>query len=56
MANEQQRPDVRVKREAFLDAQPDLDPSKLVFIDGQTNSFDRRLDQDGAPLWPGGEG
>lgn len=32
-ASEQQRPDVRRRREAWFDAQPDLDPERLVFID-----------------------
>jgi len=32
-ASEQDRPDVREKREAWFEAQPDLDPTKLVFID-----------------------
>lgn len=32
-ATEQQRPDVAGRREAWFDAQPDLDPAHLVFID-----------------------
>ena len=32
-ASEQQRPDVATRREAWFDAQPDLDPAHLVFID-----------------------
>jgi len=32
-ASEQQRPDVRRKREVWFDAQPNLDPERLVFID-----------------------
>lgn len=32
-ASEQQRPDVAKRRKAWFDAQPDLDPAHLVFID-----------------------
>ena len=32
-ASEQQRPDVARRRQAWFDAQPDLDPAHLVFID-----------------------
>jgi transposase len=32
-ASEQQRPDVARRRQAWFDAQPDLDPEHLVFID-----------------------
>jgi transposase len=32
-ASEQDRPDVLRRREAWFDAQPDLDPARLVFID-----------------------
>lgn len=32
-AAEQQRPDVLSRREAWFDAQPDLEPEKLIFID-----------------------
>jgi transposase len=32
-AAEQDRPDVRAARHAWFDAQPDLDPERLVFID-----------------------
>jgi transposase len=32
-AEEQQRPDVAARREAWFEAQPDLDPNGLVFID-----------------------
>ena len=32
-ATEQDRPDVRAAREAWFEAQPDLDPARLVFID-----------------------
>jgi hypothetical protein len=32
-ASEQQRADVRRQREDWFDAQPDLDPARLVFID-----------------------
>jgi transposase len=32
-ASEQQRPDVARRRRAWFDAQPDLDPERLVFID-----------------------
>ena len=32
-ASEQQRPDVARRREAWFEAQPDLDPAHLVFID-----------------------
>ena len=33
-AAEQDRPDVALRRQAWFDAQPDLDPQNLVFIDG----------------------
>ena len=32
-ASEQERPDVAAQREAWFEAQPDLDPERLVFID-----------------------
>src|ERR1700712_4222974 len=32
-ASEQARPDVAARRQAWFDAQPDLDPADLVFID-----------------------
>jgi transposase len=32
-ASEQNRPDVAARREAWFEAQPDLDPERLVFID-----------------------
>ena len=32
-ASEQQRPDVKARREAWFDGQLDLDPEKLIFID-----------------------
>src|SRR5258705_11923101 len=32
-ASEQERPDVAVRRQAWFDAQPDLDPEALGFID-----------------------
>ena len=32
-ASEQERPDVAVRRQAWFDAQPDLDPARPVFID-----------------------
>ncbi|WP_374764483.1 IS630 family transposase [Yunchengibacter salinarum] len=32
-ASEQQRPDVLSRRQAWFDAQPDLDPERLIFID-----------------------
>src|SRR6202045_3832856 len=32
-ASEQERPDVAARRQAWFDAQPDLDPEHLVFID-----------------------
>ena len=32
-ASEQERPDVAARRQAWFDAQPDLDPENLVFID-----------------------
>ena len=32
-ASEQERPDVAARRHAWFDAQPDLDPAHLVFID-----------------------
>jgi hypothetical protein len=33
MASEQERPDVKARRLAWFEAQPELDPSRLVFID-----------------------
>ena len=43
-ASEQERPDVAARREAWFEAQPDLDPARLVFIDetGVTNKMARR--------------
>jgi len=32
-ASEQERPEVAMRRQAWFDAQPDLDPQRLVFID-----------------------
>ena len=32
-AAEQDRPDIAARRQAWFDAQPDLDPDRLVFID-----------------------
>jgi len=32
-AAEQDRPDVALRRQAWFDAQPDLDPARLIFID-----------------------
>jgi transposase len=32
-ASEQERPDVAARRQAWIDAQPELDPAELVFID-----------------------
>lgn len=32
-ASEQERPDVAARRRAWFEAQPDLDPERLVFID-----------------------
>jgi transposase len=42
-ASEQQRPDVAARRQAWFDAQPDLDPENLVFIDetGASTKMDR---------------
>ncbi|PZP38380.1 MAG: hypothetical protein DI601_26660 [Azospirillum brasilense] len=45
-AAEQLRPDVAAKREVWFEAQLDLDPERLVFIDD-----DQRLHQDGTALW-----
>ena len=49
-ASEQQRPDVAKRREAWFDAQPDLDPAHLVFIDetGATTKMARRRGRSGA--------
>jgi transposase len=43
-ASEQQRPDVARRRQAWFEAQPDLDPEKLVFIDetGASTKMARR--------------
>ena len=48
-ASEQQRPDVLRRRRAWIEAQPDLDPEKLVFIDetGASTKMARR--SGGAP-------
>ena len=32
-AAEQDRPDILTRRQEWFDAQPDLDPERLVFID-----------------------
>ncbi len=42
-ASEQDRPDVRARRLAWFEAQPDLDPERLVFIDetGATTKMTR---------------
>ena len=44
-AAEQEREDVAAAREAWFESQLDLDPTKLVFLDG-----DQRLDEHGAAL------
>ena len=36
-ASEQQRADVLRRRRAWVEAQPDLDPEKLVFVDGEAD-------------------
>ena len=36
-ASEQQRPDVLRRRRAWVEAQPDLDPERLVFVDGEAD-------------------
>ena len=36
-ASEQQRPDVLRRRRAWVEAQPGLDPEKLVFVDGEAD-------------------
>ncbi len=43
-ASEQQRPDVLRRRRAWVEAQPDLDPEKLVFVDetGASTKMARR--------------
>ncbi len=43
-ASEQQRPDVLRRRQAWFEAQPDLDPERLVFIDetGASTKMARR--------------
>ena len=43
-ASEQQRPDVARRRQAWFEAQPDLDPERLVFIDetGASTKMARR--------------
>ncbi len=58
-ASEQQRPDVLRRRRAWFELQPELDPDRLVFIDGEPSKRhrfetegDRGLDQDGPPLRP----
>jgi transposase len=52
-AGEQGRPDVAARRQAWFDAQPDLDPEHLVFIDGSRHCLERRLDQNGPPAGSG---
>ncbi len=43
-ASEQERPDVARRRRAWFEAQPDLDPERLVFIDetGASTKMARR--------------
>ncbi|MEQ9055367.1 MAG: hypothetical protein RLO38_11765, partial [Roseovarius confluentis] len=36
-ASEQQRPDVLRRRQAWFELQPDLEPGRLVFIDGEAD-------------------
>ncbi len=36
-AGERQRPDVMRRRQAWFEAQPDLDPDRLVFVDGEAD-------------------
>jgi hypothetical protein len=38
---EQERADVLSRRRAWFEAQPDLDPERLVFIDGEPSSRHR---------------
>ena len=47
-ASEQEREDVRIRREAWFTLQPDLDPTRLVFLDetGATTKMSRLV---GAP-------
>ncbi len=47
MANEQDRPDVAAAREAWLEAQPDMDPERLIFIDVNEPSRRHRFEPDG---------
>ena len=35
MPSEQERADVKAAREAWFEAQPDLEPERLIFIDGE---------------------
>ncbi len=47
MAKEQARADVAAARQAWLEAQPDLDPEHLIFIDVNEPSWCRRFEPDG---------
>jgi transposase len=46
-AAEQDRPDILRRRWSWFDGQPDLDPDRLVFIDGSKHCFERGLDEHG---------
>ena len=52
-AAEQDRPDILKQRWAWFEAQPDLDPDWLVFIDGSKHCFERGFDQHGSHPWLG---
>ena len=47
-AAEQDRPDILKRRWNWFASQPDLDPDRLVFIDGSRHCLGRGVDQDGA--------
>src|SRR5438128_1794550 len=52
-ASEQERPDVAAARAAWIAAQPDLDPARLVFIDetGTSTNMARRRGRAKRGLW-----
>ena len=50
-AAEQDRPDILKRRWAWFEGQLDLDPDRLVFIDGSGHCPERGLHQHGPHSW-----
>jgi hypothetical protein len=50
-AAEQDRPDILKRRWDWFEGQPDLEPDRLVFIDGSRHCLGRGVDEDGAHPW-----